>query len=219
MVPVLAVDADANANFHQVLGLSVSGTLGDIREEMKKGLVPSGMTKDTFIEMKVGQSVTEAAGFDLLVMGRPEGPGCYCAANNLLAAFLEKLSKNYRYVVVDNEAGMEHVSRLTIKNADLLLTVSDPSARGIEAAGRIERLAESLNIRAARSRLIVNRARGELSEALLSAIRKEGLCLAGTIPEDPGVYEYDVLGRPTFELPDDSPSVRAAFDIFEKLLL
>jgi CO dehydrogenase maturation factor len=113
MTPVLAVDADSNANLNEVLGLEVSDTLGNAREEMKKGIVPNGMTKDIFMSMKLEQAIVEDDGFDLIVMGQPEGPGCYCAANTLLTGFLDKLTGNYPYVVIDNEAGMEHISRLS----------------------------------------------------------------------------------------------------------
>jgi len=118
--PVLAVDADSNANLNEVCGLEVTDTLGNAREEMKKGIVPSGMTKDIFMDMKLQQAVVEDDGFDLVVMGQPEGQGCYCAANTLLTGFLEKLTGNYPYIVMDNEAGMEHISRLTTSNVDVL---------------------------------------------------------------------------------------------------
>ena len=134
--PVLAVDADANANLNELLGLEVGETLGDAREEMKTG-VGVGMTKDVFMEMKLEQAVVEAKGFDLIVMGRPEGPGCYCAANTLLTTYLDRLIGNYAFVVIDNEAGMEHISRLTTNNIDLLLIVSDASRRGIQSAAKI----------------------------------------------------------------------------------
>ena len=129
--PVLAVDADANANLNEVLGLEVSDTLGNAREEMKKGKVPSGMTKNVFMSMKLEQAVIDADGYDLVVMGQPEGSGCYCAANTLLTGFLEKLTGNYPYVVMDNEAGMEHLSRRTTQNIDELLFISDHSMKGI----------------------------------------------------------------------------------------
>ncbi|MFP4444705.1 MAG: AAA family ATPase, partial [Desulfosudaceae bacterium] len=121
--PILAVDADSNANLNEVLGLEVPDTLGNAREEMKKGAVPSGMTKDIFISMKMEEAIAEADGYDLIVMGRPEGSGCYCAANTLLVNFLEKLSDNYPWIVIDNEAGMEHISRLTTSDVDILLIV------------------------------------------------------------------------------------------------
>jgi len=136
MIPILAVDADANANLNEVLGLAIRDTLGEAREMMKTD-VPPGMTKDLYMEMKVQQALVEAEGFDLIVMGRPEGPGCYCAANSLLSKFIERLVKNYAYLVIDNEAGMEHLSRLTTRDIDLLLVVSDASRRGIQAARRI----------------------------------------------------------------------------------
>ena len=140
-IPILAVDADCNANLNEVLGLNVGDTLGNAREDMKKGDVPSGMTKDIFMEMKLEEAVVEADGFDLIVMGQPEGAGCYCAANSLLTSFLERLQGNYPYIVMDNEAGMEHISRLTTSNVDTLLIVSDPSRRGLQAAVRIDELA------------------------------------------------------------------------------
>ena len=143
MTPVLAVDADANSNLNEVLGLEVEETLGQAREEMKGG-VSAGMTKDVFMEMKIQEAVVEADGFDLIVMGRPEGSGCYCAANTLLTQFLDKLLGNYRYAVVDNEAGMEHISRLTTGNVDVLIVVSDATRRGIQAASRILKLTEEL---------------------------------------------------------------------------
>jgi len=216
--PVLAVDADSNANLNEVLGLTVSSTLGQAREEMKKGQVPSGMTKDQFIEMRMEQSVVEAQGFDLIVMGQPEGAGCYCAANSLLTRFLERIAGNYPYIVMDNEAGMEHISRLTTKNVDVLLIVSDPSRRGLQAAGRINGLTRDLNIGVTRSYLVVNRVKDGLSPELLDVARGEGLELAGFIPEDPQVYAYDLAGTPTIRLTQDAVSVSAAFSIFKKIL-
>ena len=144
--PILAVDADSNANLNEVLGLEVTGTLGGAREDMKKGKVPGGMTKDIFISMKMEEAIVEANGYDLVVMGQPEGAGCYCAANTLLTNFLEKLTGNYPYIVMDNEAGMEHISRLTTKNVDVLLIISDTSRRGMQAGLRINELAKNLNI-------------------------------------------------------------------------
>ena len=142
--PILAVDADSNTNLNEVLGVSVEGTLGTAREEMKEGIVQQGMTKQMFMEMKLAESIVEGKGFDLIAMGRPEGSGCYCAANNLLSMYLGKLIDNYPYMIMDNEAGMEHISRLTTNNVDILLIVSDTSLRGIEAAGRINTLVDEL---------------------------------------------------------------------------
>ena len=218
MSPILAVDADSNANLNEVLGLEVAGTLSDAREEMKKGIVPNGMTKDVFMSMKLQQAVIEDDGFDLIVMGQPEGPGCYCAANTLLTGFLDKLIGNYPYVVMDNEAGMEHISRLTTRNVDILLIIADTSRRGLQAAIRINELAKSLNIGVGKSYLIINQTREETPDAVLEIIKNDGLELAGTIPEDRTVYEYDLKGRPTIEIPENNQAVQAAFEIFAKLI-
>ncbi len=216
--PVLAVDADPNANLNEVLGLSVRETLGNAREEMKKGKVPNGMTKDIFISMKLEEAITDAEGYDLIVMGQPEGSGCYCAANSLLAGFLEKLSDNYPYIVMDNEAGMEHISRLTTKNVDVLLVVSDTSRRGLEAAIRIDKLSRELNIGVSKSYLIINQTRENPSDAVMAILDKEGLELGGTIPEDQKVYEFDLQGRPTMVLPADNPALNAAYRIFDRII-
>jgi CO dehydrogenase maturation factor len=216
--PILAVDADSNANLNEVLGLEVFDTLGGAREDMKKGVVPSGMTKDVFMHMKLQQAIIESDGYDLVVMGQPEGPGCYCAANTLLTGFLDKLIGNYPYIVMDNEAGMEHISRLTTSNVDVLLIVADTSRRGLQAALRIEELAKGLNIGINRSCLIINQIREEPSDKVLEMINAAGLELGGTVPEDDTVYEYDLEGRPTVELPDDNPAIQAAFEIFAKIL-
>ncbi len=216
--PVLAIDADSNTNFNEVLGLKVTDTLGSIREEMKKGNVPSGMTKNIFMSMKLGQAVIEAKGYDLLVMGQPEGAGCYCAANNLLVRYIEQLTVNYPYIVMDNEAGMEHISRLTTRNVDILLIVSDTSKRGIQTAIRINELAKHLNIGVAKTYIVINKTKEALSDTFINMIRSGGIELAGTIPEDNTVYEYDLIGRPTIEIPENNNAVKAAFVIFDKIL-
>jgi CO dehydrogenase maturation factor len=216
--PVLAVDADSNSNLNEVLGVAVTDTVGNAREDMKKGAVPSGMTKDVFMSMKLEQAVAESEGFDLIVMGRPEGSGCYCAANSLLVGFLEKLVDNYPYIVMDNEAGMEHVSRLTTKNVSLLLLISDPSRRGLQAALRIDALARELNIGVGKSYIIINQAKEPPSAEVLALIADAGVELAGTVPEDRMVYDFDYKGRPTIQMPDTSPCVQAAFAIFDKIV-
>jgi CO dehydrogenase maturation factor len=216
--PILAVDADSNANLNEVLGLEVHDTLGQAREDMKKGKVPSGMTKDVFMSMRLEQAVAEEDGFDLVVMGTPEGAGCYCAANSLLAGFLEKLVNNYSFVVMDNEAGMEHISRLTTKNVDLLLIVSDTSRRGLQAGMRINKLTKELNIGVAKSYLIVNQAKSDLPAEVMDLISQDGLDLAGTVPADDTVYEYDLKGRPTIAIDEDNPAVKAIFDIFDRII-
>jgi CO dehydrogenase maturation factor len=216
--PILAVDADSNANLNEVLGLQVTETLGQAREDMKSGKVPAGMTKDVFISMRLEEAVVEQKDFDLIVMGQPEGAGCYCAANSLLAGFLEKLVENYNYIVMDNEAGMEHISRLTTKNVDVLLIVTDTSRRGLQAGLRIHKLAHELNIGVGKSYLIINQTRSELPREVMEIIAQDGLELAGTIPEDETVYTYDLKGLPTVTLDEETPAVRHAFTIFDKVI-
>jgi CO dehydrogenase maturation factor len=214
--PVLAVDADANANFNEVLGLEVEETLGGAREEMKKGF-SNGMTKDLFIEMKTQQAVVESTGFDLIVMGRPEGSGCYCAANSLLTQFLDKLIDNYAYSVIDNEAGMEHISRLTTNDIEVLLVVSDPTRRGIQAAARIVELTEQLSLNIARKLLILNQAKEGQNQVILNAVKDYNLDLVGMVPEDLEVQEFDLNGRPTTELEKNNKALVAAYEIFDKV--
>ncbi len=216
-IPVLAVDADSNANLNEVLGLAVGQTLGEAREEMKRG-VSSGMTKDVFMEMKLQEAVVESSGFDLVVMGRPEGPGCYCAANTLLTQYLDRLIGNYPYVVIDNEAGMEHISRLTTNNMDALLIVSDATRRGLQAAVRIVELTRELKLNIGRNLLIINQARPAEAEALASWASDSGLTVLGIVPDDPQVRAFDLAGKPTATLPDDSPALRAAHAAFDALL-
>ncbi len=216
--PVLAVDADCNANLNEVLGLKNPDTLSQSREDMKKGKVPEGMTKDIFMQMRMEEAIVEADGYDLIAMGTPEGAGCYCAANTLLAGFLEKLTNNYPFIVMDNEAGMEHISRLTTKNVDALLIVADASRRGLQAAVRINELARCLNIGVEKAFVIINQTKAEPSDEVMQILAKEGLELIGTVPDDETVYAYDLEGRPTVQMPDDCKAVQAAFTIFDKIV-
>ena len=188
---------------------------GPGRDEKGGGMVD--MSKDQLIEMRINQCLVEADGFDLLAMGRPEGPGCYCAANNLVAHFMDVLAKNYPYILMDNEAGMEHMSRLTTNKVDLLVLVSDPSWRSIQAVRRLKDLAQALKVVVGRAVLIVNRVTNGLSERTREEISTQGLELAGLIPEDPQLAEFDSQGRPTFTLPADSPALKGAYAIFDQL--
>lgn len=216
--PVLAVDADSNSNLNEVLGLEVTETLGDAREDMKKGQVPSGMTKDVFISMRMEEAILETGDYDLVVMGQPEGAGCYCAANTLLTNFMDRLTDNYPYIVMDNEAGMEHISRLTTKNIDVLLIVTDASRRGLQAAIRIHELASNLNIGMGRSCIMLNQVKTEPPEKVLQMIQDAGIEYLGAVPADDMVYDFDFEGRPTIELPEDNAVVQAAFAAFEKFM-
>ncbi|MBR3555612.1 MAG: AAA family ATPase [Oscillospiraceae bacterium] len=214
--PVLAVDADANSNLNEVLGVEAPVSLGDIREEIAHaeatGAVPSGMSKQDYMEFRFNAALDEEDDFDMLVMGRTQGKGCYCFVNGLLQTQLQKFSGSYQYVVVDNEAGMEHISRGLLPAVDVLLLVSDCSRRGIQAVGRIAELAKELGLKPKYMKLIVNRApSSELAAGIREEIEKQGLDLLGVVPQDPNIYEFDSEGKPTSALPSDSPA-RAAFE-------
>jgi CO dehydrogenase maturation factor len=215
--PVLAVDADSNANLNEVLGLKVIETIGSAREEMKKG-VATGMTKDVFMEMKLNHSIIESNGFDLIVMGRPEGTGCYCAANTLLTQYLDRLIGNYRYVVIDNEAGMEHISRMTTNNIDMLLIISDSTRRGILSAARISSLTDELGLHIGTRLLIINQMQGNWQDEMKRLADEYQLALAGIIPEDGNVRDFDLQGMPTVGLDKDSPAFISAYRIFDNII-
>lgn len=222
--PVLAVDADANSNLNEVLGVEVDMTLGDIREEVakaensKKNPIPAGMSKADYMDYMFNRCLIEDDDFDMLVMGRTQGKGCYCFVNGLLQTQLQKLTPNYPYVVVDNEAGMEHMSRGILPKVDMLLLVSDCSRRGVQAVGRIAELARELELNPKTVGLIVNRApEGKLNQGTMEEIEKQGLNLLGVVPHSVEVYEYDCEGKPTVQLPEDSPVKKALHDIIDKL--
>ncbi len=217
MSPVLAVDADSNSNLNEVLGLELFGTLGEAREDMKKGQ-SEGMTKNLFIEMRVNQCLAEAPGYDLIAMGRPEGSGCYCAANHLLTECMDNLADNYKYLVVDNEAGMEHISRVTTQHVDLFLVISDPSRRSLQAAQRVTELAKEIGVLRGSAHLILSMVRSEPTEEMLKVIEEMGLELAGVVPDDPELADFDMAGKPTSELPPENPARKAVFEAMAKLL-
>ncbi|NMA65851.1 MAG: AAA family ATPase [Clostridiaceae bacterium] len=224
LVPVLAVDADPNSNLNQVLGEDIEITLGEIREDVsirnRDGKFPGGMTKADYINYKLHQAVIEGKGFDLLVMGRPEGSGCYCFANGILREATDRLSESYKMMVIDNEAGLEHLSRRTTKKVDVMFAVSECSKRGIEAAARVKQLIEELKLDVKELYLIVNRVPEEgLSEDIVNTIEGYGLNLAGIVPMDLKVFEYDNKGTPLINLPKDTAAVKAVREIFDKILL
>jgi CO dehydrogenase maturation factor len=221
MTPILAVDADANANLNELLGLDVGLTLGEIRRDLK-GDIPAHITRDQFMEMKVHQALIESRGFDLLVMGQPDGPGCYCAANQHLAMTMEKLADNYRYILVDNEAGMEHLSRMNLRSIDILLVISDPSARGILTAKRISELTKPLAIQIKTKYLIVNRTPDPLPEALYAKIKETtentDLPLAGILSSSGQLIQQELSGKSYLDLTADAPVIRQAHEIFSKII-
>lgn len=216
--PVLAVDADANANLHEALGIEVEETISELLNRINRNIepLPAGMTKDQFVAYKVHQSLAEGDDVDLLVMGGPEGAGCYCYANNLVRGFMQDLSKNYPYVVMDNEAGMEHLSRRTTQNVDVLLVSSDSSARGIRSAGRVKELVDSLGLDIKRMYLVVSKVTDGTIEALKEEIDRTGLELVGAIPLDDQVREYDLRSKPLSTLPENSLVVAAVSQIVKK---
>jgi CO dehydrogenase maturation factor len=212
---VLAVDADFNSTLNEALGLEVAATIAKILADVKQNKIPTGMTKDVFIELQLHQALIETEDYDLLVMGGPQGPGCYCFPSEILKRHLDSLDKNYDYMVIDNEAGMEHISRELIENVDILLVISDATAKGVRTAGRIYELSRRLQIRIGAAYLIVTRIADP--EPLRSDIEATGLELLGAIPDDPLVAEYDLLGKPLVDLPADSPAVSASMKLFDKL--
>lgn len=215
---ILAVDADANANLNEALGLEVEETISTALEATKDPrAIPTGMTKDMFMEMFISQSMVESDQVDLLVMGNPAGPGCYCYPNNLLKNYFEKLRTNYDYVMVDNEAGLEHLSRRTIDDIDHFIITSDATARGIRSAGRVYGIVKALKFNVGKVYLVITKTKDGEVEDLKAEIDKTGLELLGTIPHDEAVMNYDLEDRPLVELPDDSPAVQAVGKIVEKL--
>ena len=176
------------------------------------------MTKADYADMMFGNALTENDDFDMLVMGRTQGKGCYCYVNGILSAQVEKYAKNYRYVVVDNEAGLEHISRGILPKVDMILLVSDCSRRGIQAVGRINEMIQELNLGVKEVKLIVNRAPGGvLNDGVKEEIEKHGLILAGVVPQDETVYEYDAEGKPSVDVPEDAPIKQAVLKIFKEL--
>ncbi|MBN2418244.1 MAG: AAA family ATPase [Deltaproteobacteria bacterium] len=215
--PILAVDADSNSNLNEVLGVGLRQTLGEAREDMKRGMYP-GMTKDIYMEMKLHESVVETPDFDLIAMGRPEGPGCYCAANTLLKNYLDRLVDNYKYVVIDNEAGMEHISRLTTVTTDVLIVVSDPTRRGIQAASRIMDLTDNLGLNIINRILVINQRKNGHLELIKNDINRYKLNLMATVPDDPFVRDFDLEGRPAMELGKESRALMAVYKLCESIL-
>lgn len=222
--PVLAVDADSNNCLNEVLGVDVHTTIGRLREDslhkIRSGAErPGGMSTEELFDYQIQQSIIELNGFDLIVMGRPEGSGCYCAANNIIRKYVDKLSGTYPYVVIDNEAGMEHLSRRTTHKVDLLFIVSDPTTRGIQTARRINELIDELRLEIDRRLIIINRISGHEGEQLKNLAEQRGLHVVGFIPQDSTLFNYDLQGKPIFQLPDESPAVMALFSILDSLHL
>jgi CO dehydrogenase maturation factor len=223
---ILAIDADPATNLNMVLGMDIEGNVGEIREDMLDmvqtsgalaGSMPGGMSKQEYLDYQVKMAITEGDHVDLLVMGRPEGQGCYCAANQMLRVIIDRLGKQYDHVVIDNEAGMEHLSRRTTRDVDVLLLVTDPTQRGLVTAQRMAEMVPGLEIGVGHTYLIVNRLADEMPEALAEAIENTGLTLIGTVPNDPTMAEFEFTGRPLVELPADTAVYKAASRIAQSI--
>ena len=220
--PVLVVDADANSNLNEVLGVEVETSLGAIREEMAHaeltGAIPKGMTKADYAEYKFNSALIEDDDFDMLVMGRTQGKGCYCYVNGMLQSQVAKYAGNYKYVVMDNEAGLEHVARGTLPHVDTMLLISDCSRRGIQAVARVAEMVKELKLNPGQMGLIVNRAPGGVLDAgIREEIEKHGLTLFGVLPHDDAVYRCDCDGEPSSKLPENDPMKSALKDIMRSL--
>lgn len=217
--PLLAIDADPNSNLGETLGLKINKTIGDIREDFMRDpqSIPSGMDKVVYLEMLMNQILIENHMFDLLVMGRQEGQGCYCMINNILNRFTSELSKNYEYLLVDNEAGMEHLSRRTDKNVDILLMVSDYSLRGLRAVKRINEMLSKLKLKVKQKGIILNRSPEKLDEIFLKEIKQIGIPILSIVPDDKNLLEFDMQKLSLLDLRDDSLSALSVKGFMDKI--
>lgn len=220
---VLAIDADPATNLHLVLGLPLGDTVGKVREEMaakvKARTMDPGLSKQDYLDIKISEALVESPQIDLIAMGRPEGAGCYCAANNMIRACIDRLGKNYDYVVIDCEAGLEHISRQTTRDIDIMLLVSDLTLRGIFTAANMKALIKDLRTRAGKIYLIVNRASSPLPPKIAAMIEEASLQIIGLIFEDQKIKELEVEGTPLSELPPDSQLQKGVLEIARKLEL
>jgi CO dehydrogenase maturation factor len=228
---VLAIDADPSSNLNMVLGLDLDWTVGDIREDLlvqvkssltaggaAMGTIAGGVSKREYLDYEIRSSLSEGDRFDLIAMGRSEGPGCYCAVNHNLREVVDSISKNYRYVVIDNEAGLEHLSRRTTRDVEHMLVVTDPTQRGLVAAERIAGFRKDMDIHIENAGLILNRMNGAIPAALQQRIDELDIPLLGVIPADAELMEFEFSGRPLVELDDDSPVFGAVAEIMQKIV-
>ena len=218
--PIFAVDADPNYTLGEALGIEVEQTIGMMREEFigERAEIPSGMSKEAVLERQMHAAMHEARDVDMLVMGRQEGPGCYCYLNNVLRKFMDILAGDYPFVVVDNEAGMEHLSRRNTRKIDLLLIVSDHSVKAARAAGRIVDLVEELKLKVGKSFLVLNRSPENISKEVQAEIERSGLDVLVKLPEDPEIQKADVAGTPLLDLVDDASSISSLGPALESIL-
>jgi len=217
--PVLAVDADSNANLNEALGVEYQATVGGIREGARDNANKfAGIAKQQFLDMQVQESLVEQSGYDLIVMGRPEGPGCYCFANNVLRDVINKLAGNYKHIVVDSEAGCEHISRRTLLSIDFLCIVSDCSVRGVRTAKRIADLVMEMGTKVKTQGLIVNKVPGGiLPDGVQAEVEATGLQLLAVVPMDENVAAMDGGGMAVGDIPADSPTRLTINSLMEDL--
>jgi len=218
--PILAIDADSNANLGESLGLDIKQTVGLMLNEFQKDKIniPPGMTKEAYLEYKLNEIIVESEGLDLVTMGRGDGPECYCYPNLILKKFTDTLADNYAYMVMDNEAGMEHLSRKTTQNVDELLVISDHSVKGVRTVARIRELISQLKLVVKRQSVIINFAPTTLDPLVSEELDRLGIELTAIIPEDEEIYKYDLELKPLLNLPDASKAVRAINELMTKLL-
>ena len=218
--PILAIDADSNANLGESLGLDIKQTVGLTLDDFQRDKIkiPQGMTKQDYLEYKLNEVIIETKGLDLLTMGRGEGPECYCYPNLILKKFADSLAENYAYAVMDNEAGMEHLSRRTTQNVDELLIISNHSVKGVRTVARIRNLVTELKLSVKRQSVIINMVPASLDSLVTEEMNRLGIRPTATIPLDKEVYEYDLELKSLLDLPDDSKAVRAVGDLMAQLL-
>ena len=218
--PVLAVDADPNTNLGEALGIADIRTIGMAREEFfgERAKVPAGMPKEAFLEMKLNETLIETKDFDLMVMGRQEGPGCYCYLNNILRHFIDQMVGAYPFTIIDNEAGMEHLSRRTTRNIDHLALVSDYSIKGLRAGHRILQLIEELDLTVKNKHLIITRAPLKVDAAFQEKMDELGIVPLGFVPDDETVRDFDIHQKSFLELPADNPALVEIGRMVKKLL-
>lgn len=220
--PLLAIDADPATNLHMALGVPKPDTVGEIRELMSEsaqaGQLGVSISRHDYLNREVRMAIEEGETIDLLAMGRPEGQGCYCAVNHMLRQIVDEIGSTYDTIIIDNEAGMEHISRRTTRDVDLLLLITDPTLRGVRTAGEMAKLAETLEVNVKHTQLIVNRVKGDLPQPLQYAIDELDLDIAALIPADENINKLDALGMPLVSLNGDSPAAKAANQLIDKIL-
>ncbi|MDD5127679.1 MAG: AAA family ATPase [Dehalococcoidales bacterium] len=220
LTPVLAVDADPNANLGESLGIETGKTIGLILDEFQKEKIqiPQGMAKEHYLEFKLNEAITEAKGLDLLTMGKGEGAECYCYPNLMLRKFIDQLSGNYAYVVIDNEAGMEHLSRRTTQNIDEMLLISNHSVRGVRTIARLSSLIEELRLSVKRQSVIISQVPEVLDPLISAELARLEIKPTAIVPQDQTIYEYDLKMKPLLDLPDSAPAAKAVDALMDALL-